>query len=93
MKKLAICAILSLSACAEQYQPTILGFDGSVVKVGIANFGDQLISTQPKRIEATHARATEFCQTKGFQKATYQQEIFDRKYVGQTLDHIAFLCE
>ena len=60
MKKYAITTLLALSACSAPIQPSILGFDGSVVKVGIANIEQQLISTQQDRVKATQVRADQF---------------------------------
>lgn len=91
--RLFVLAPIALAACAAPIQPSILGFDGAVVKVGIANQGDQLVSTLNDRIAGTRPRAVEFCKSKGFTTAELQQEVTKETYgLGPKFDHIAYLC-
>ncbi|MDB6181979.1 hypothetical protein [Paracoccus fistulariae] len=91
---LFLASLLIVSGCSEQPKASIIGFDGSVVKMGISNHGAKLVSTPTFRRSITEPRAVKFCIDKGFSGATYQQEITEQSYaLGPQFRHIAYLCE
>lgn len=92
MKKMTA-VVFVLSGCSAPVQPSILGFDGSVVEVGISNQDQQFVSTQKDRVAGTQQRATTFCKSKGYDRAEFQQEIMKDTYaLGPRFSHIAYLC-
>lgn len=95
MKKLSLATILILAGCSSPpMKPGVLGFDGSVVRLGIANINEQFNHDEAKRRSALTPTAVAFCKEKGFQTAIYQQEVWTPTYFGDgSYQGSTFLCK